>query len=245
MFRNPSTLLSLSFLLALLPSPVAADDGVVEINQAAVSAGGITPSDSPGFPATLDRRGSYRLTGNLSVPASTDGVRIEADGVTLDLNGFSISGPTRITCPIQGCPPNNGIGVHSLNATGSTVRNGSVENMGAEGIRLDGEARVYDVTARSNGRSGIQVGSWSLVRHCVANQNDLAGIIAPDSSTVIGNTMVGNGVQGLRCPTGNGRTCGYAFNVLALNSNHSTDPAAQVLHGNQTGGNVCGTGLCP
>ena len=244
MHRKPSTLLSLSFLLALLPSPVAADDGVVEINQTAVSAGGITPSDSPGFPATLDRRGSYRLTGNLSVPVSTDGVRIEAPGVTLDLNGFSISGPTIVICPIQGCPPNNGIGVRGLNV-GATVRNGFVERMGAEGIRLESQSRVQDMTARSNGRSGIEVGSSSLVRDCVSNQNELAGIIASDSSTVIGNTMVGNGLEGLRCPSSNGRTCGYAFNVLALNSDQSTDPADQVLFGDQTGGNVCGTGLCP
>ena len=40
-----------------------AADGVVEIDQAAAIAGGITPGDDPGFPITLDSPGSDRLTG--------------------------------------------------------------------------------------------------------------------------------------------------------------------------------------
>jgi len=37
------------------------------IDQSAALAGGITPSDAPGFPITIDTPGSYRLVGNLDV----------------------------------------------------------------------------------------------------------------------------------------------------------------------------------
>src|SRR5687767_6473062 len=67
-------------------------DGVVEFNQSDALRGGVTPGDAPGFPVTLSAAGSYRLSGNLTVPAGGSGVIIDADNVTLDLNGFSILG---------------------------------------------------------------------------------------------------------------------------------------------------------
>src|SRR5262245_24689246 len=80
-----------------LAVPALAVDGAIEFNQAAVSAGGITPGDTPGFPATLSLPGSYRLTGNLDLrgepsPPNTTAVEITAKDVTLDLNGFAIIG---------------------------------------------------------------------------------------------------------------------------------------------------------
>ena len=85
--------------LGLLPQTSAAVDGVVEINQTSALFGGITPSDLPGFPVTLDQPGSYRLTGNLDlsgepIPGNVNAVEIKADDVSLDLNGFSITGTT-------------------------------------------------------------------------------------------------------------------------------------------------------
>jgi hypothetical protein len=53
-------------------------DGVIEINQAAVRAGGITPGDTPGFPAWLNLEGSYRLTGNLDVRGETNPQNVTA-----------------------------------------------------------------------------------------------------------------------------------------------------------------------
>jgi hypothetical protein len=52
-------------LAALLPLPALGIDGLVEINQAKALAGGVTASDAPGFPVTLDAQGSYVLTSNL------------------------------------------------------------------------------------------------------------------------------------------------------------------------------------
>src|SRR5262245_38474761 len=91
----------------ILATPALAVDGVIEINQVAVFAGGITPGDTPGFPATLSQPGSYRLTGNLDVTKMQNGnpqpssenitaILVTADDVQIDLNGFAIIGP--VTC---------------------------------------------------------------------------------------------------------------------------------------------------
>jgi hypothetical protein len=68
-------------------------DGTIEINQTAALRGGITTSDAAGFPVTIDAPGSYRLTGNLTVPnQNTDAIVVDADDVTIDLGGFTIRG---------------------------------------------------------------------------------------------------------------------------------------------------------
>ena len=102
-------------LLLGMALPAGAGDGRSEINQAAALFGGITTSDLPGFPVTLDRSGSYVLTGSLSVPdAATDAIEIVASEVTLDLAGFSVSGPVSCTGDGGGliCTPSGaGVGV--------------------------------------------------------------------------------------------------------------------------------------
>ncbi len=91
--RTRARLVSLvaTTITAALAGPAAAVDGVLEINQTAALVGGITPADAPGFPVTLAEPGHYRLTGPLVTDANTDAVLILGAGVTLDLNGFSIS----------------------------------------------------------------------------------------------------------------------------------------------------------
>src|SRR6266540_3776373 len=94
MSQFQSRWLASALVWAGLSGPMYAVDGVVLIDQNRALAGGVTPGDTPGFPVTLSVPGSYRLTGNLTVPdANTTAIQIAADNVTLDLNGFSILGP--------------------------------------------------------------------------------------------------------------------------------------------------------
>jgi hypothetical protein len=72
-------------------SPSAYARGVVLITQAKAMAGDVTPGDAPGFPVSITRSGSYRLTTNLRTP-SGPAIEIVADNVSLNLNGFSIIG---------------------------------------------------------------------------------------------------------------------------------------------------------
>src|SRR5882762_4507455 len=87
-------------ILAAISSSLYADDGVVLIDQNRALAGNVTPGDAPGFPVTISQPGSYRLSGNLTVPdINTTAIQITADFVTLDLNGFSIVGQNVCTSP--------------------------------------------------------------------------------------------------------------------------------------------------
>src|SRR5438270_1570559 len=87
-----------ALIWAGLSCNIYAVDGVVLIDQNRALAGNVTPGDAPGFPVTISVPGSYRLSGNLMVPdAHTSAISITADHVTIDLNGFSIIGPTVCT----------------------------------------------------------------------------------------------------------------------------------------------------
>jgi hypothetical protein len=74
----------------MFSAPAFAVDGQVLINQSTVMAAG-------GFPYKITHPGSYKLSGNLVVPADVDGIDILTDNVTIDLNGFTISGPDTCT----------------------------------------------------------------------------------------------------------------------------------------------------
>src|SRR5947207_5818225 len=106
-----------ALLLAGLSCNMYAVDGVILIDQNRALAGGVTPGDAPGFPVTISVAGSYRLSGNLTVPdANTTAISITAKNVTIDLNGFSIIGPTVCTgIPVTSCSPTgSGVGITSF-----------------------------------------------------------------------------------------------------------------------------------
>src|SRR5437870_3755247 len=84
-----------ALLCAGLSCNLYAVDGVILIDQNRALAGNVTPGDLQGFPVTISVAGSYRLSGNLTVPdANTTAILVTVDNVTIDLNGFSIIGPT-------------------------------------------------------------------------------------------------------------------------------------------------------
>src|SRR5512134_401574 len=119
---------TITFGLALACAGAAfASDGVIEINQAAALAGGITPGDAPGFPVTLSLQGSYRLTGNLDSPIDTIAIQITSNVVTLDLGGFAVRSTNACTgYPVSSCTVENAAHGIASGAYLVTVRNGTV-----------------------------------------------------------------------------------------------------------------------
>lgn len=121
-------------ILTALTVPLYAVDGVVLINQSTALAGNVTPGDAPGFPVTISVTGSYKLSGNLTVPdANTTAIQITADDVTIDLNGFSILGPTVCSgVPVTSCSPmGSGAGILSQKSN-ITLSNGKIRGMGSQ-----------------------------------------------------------------------------------------------------------------
>lgn len=260
------------FTFALITNALYAVDGVVLIDQNRAMAGNVTPGDAPGFPITITVTGSYRLSGNLTIPDRvTTGIHITADNVTIDLNGFSINGPTVCTANPTNCGGSGGgVGIHSgdfnigtIHARGIKVYNGTVRGMGFHGVRLMGDASLVDsVRAINNGGPGIVMGGGSVynsfatmnggsgiiagqVYNSVAEQNATGGIFVRQGGIAIGNRSTFNGGAGFTTSIG-----GVATNNTSTNNGgfgfDATCPG--VLTGNvsinNTGGNYRFIGAC-
>jgi hypothetical protein len=199
MSHSQSGWLAPALLCASLSCNMYAVDGIILIDQNRALAGSVTLGDAPGFPVTISVPGSYRLSGNLTVPdANTTAIMVAADNVTIDLNGFSIIGPTVcVGFPVTSCSPTgDGIGVRGGGFAHITVVNGSVRGMGGVGISLQGfDNSVEKVHANSNG--GIGIDSGGTLSGNIASFNGGNGIIARNGTAVSGNSANGNGNVGI------------------------------------------------
>ena len=208
--------------------PATAVDGEILIDQPKVNAGGITPGDAPGFPATLSRPGRYKLTGNLKVPAGKNGIEVTQDDVTIDLNGFTIS---------SNPPGQAASGIVStlsegvLRVTGGTITGfqgyairkvsgrGVVENMRilstGHNLSLPADSRVRNSTIANGGSLGIMCPARCLIEHNIVTGNTGAGVaLQGGGGVVLGNVIVGNGLAAIQSSVN--RT-GYGNNVLLGN----------------------------
>jgi hypothetical protein len=182
-----------TFASLAIPSSSRAVDGVIEISQARIEAQG-------GFPLTIADLGSYRLTSNLIVPdADTTAIRVLAPNVTLDLNGFVVSGPTVCSgSPVTGCTPTGtGRGIDGESVSGLHVHDGIVRGMGDAGIVLGFEARVEEVRVVSNGTIGVLVGGSSRILGASVIRNGGAGLDVGADSRVQDSVVVGNHAAGI------------------------------------------------
>lgn len=260
----------LSYLMCvfslLWSSSIFAVDGILEINQACAINGGCFTGDNPGFPVTITQEGSYRLTSNLAVShQNTSGISVTAANVTIDLNGFSVSGVTSCEgSPLICSPTGTGLGVFGclVSCENLTVRNGSITGMGSHGVKLEKYGRAVDLNLSSNGGSGVAFINGAFVQNCLIRWNGDAGISGGTNDPLIlgtnitGNIILGNAGYGIRLTgpavvVGNtityneseglfGSQAGYSGNVISLNEG-TVVPGADEM-----GVNICdGNTTCP
>lgn len=193
--------LALSCTAMAAPALFAAD-GVIEINQVRALAGGVTPGDGPGFPVTITKPGSYLLTSDLDVRNETSPFDVTAvqfdlgsEGSTLDLNGFSLSGP-RAGCSFSNCVT-TGTGTGIVIATDwISVRNGFVRGFGAAGLDAsDHRFGTFEgVASFENGKAGFATNGHTI-RSCLASHNHGYGFSAfysrVESSQAVANDSTG------------------------------------------------------
>ena len=170
----------------------------VQISQATIAASTANRSTN-GFPFTISQPGSYILTSNLVVPPNTHGIIITSDNVTLDLNGFTISGPIQCTGSGASLTCTSSVttdGVFAANTTSNlTVRNGSAVGF-TNGVLMVGDGNlVEEIHARGNADGGISIHD-GVVRRNTAIRNGGVGIFAP-GSTVSENVANFNVTWGL------------------------------------------------
>ena len=108
--------------------------------------------------------GSYYLTTNVIGVGFKAGISIQADNVTLDLNGFAVIGTTLAAKGIVAA------GTHA----NITVRNGTVRDWNNNGVDLSTVTGVIvtDVTANNNNGIGISTGDQSVLTGCIARTNN-------------------------------------------------------------------------
>jgi len=196
------TTCGLTILLAFAPAALAVD-GTVLINQSTIT-NGLTGCPTGGhFPIIICQSGSYRLSGNVTVPdANTDAIHINADNVTLDLNGFALQGPVTcqqgiipVQCSVKG--QGAGFGIFSNN-NNISVSNGAIFGMGSSGITLNGTGeRVDGLRVASNLGDGLDsLTGEIIITNCTSTSNQGAGI-AINAGTANGNSVSFNGFFGI------------------------------------------------
>ncbi|MBN1558206.1 MAG: right-handed parallel beta-helix repeat-containing protein, partial [Lentisphaerae bacterium] len=158
------------------------------------------------LPYTVSSPGGYYLTGNLT---GTNGIRVEASHVDIDLHGFTLRGAGG---GFAGC----GVATDTMGMlTDVAVRNGHVSGWPQSAVALNaGHCRVTGLTCVSNGMGGVTVGAHSLVsdctirysgadngisagngsviRHCAAAYSDNSGIQVDQGCLVRGCTVYAN-----------------------------------------------------
>jgi hypothetical protein len=247
--------------LLALAAPALASDGRGEIDQACALAGCFT-NDSPGFPVNVVS-GSYVLTSDLVVPDANTTAIIGTSDVTIDLNGFSIVGPTSCTGAPAACT-NTGSG-KGINASARlTVRNGAIRRMGDDAITTSTGLVAENLLIAENGGDGIAASDRGhQILHCRIFQNGGSGISMyygnSEGSLIQGNTLYGNGSYGAQlvgatvldnAATYNGDEGLYLANGSLTHGNRAAqnnggNANPQINGGVNGGANVCGTAACP
>lgn len=231
------------------------------IDQNKALAGSVAPGDAPGFPVMLSAPGSYKLTGNLVVPAGLSGIVVTASGVTLDLNGFNISGPVVCTrneasfAVVCTAPTATTWGVE-LQGGGNTVRNGSVRGFYA-GVRYFGADQIENVLTEHNAAYGVlsatSNGARTLIRGVRAQFNGGDGFNM-SSALIQNSTSSANGGSGFRAGRSvihdsvavNNKQAGFSGNNMVVGRTMAeANSAGDYVDIISAGGNVAGTSSVP
>jgi hypothetical protein len=185
-------------------------------------------------PFTISQSGSYYLAKNLT--ATGTAITVGADNVTLDLCGFTLTGP--------GAASGTNYGIYMSDKSNVEIRNGTVKDFGYYGIcdvtSYGTHHCIINIRVMNNGRCGIflnggtMIGS-DLVKDCQIFYNgtsytgDTYGIYVYSNSIISGNFVYSNGIMA----TGN------AYGIFAGVNCKVIDNTVQ-RNGYNTTGNVYG-----
>ncbi|HEV3113701.1 MAG TPA: hypothetical protein VGY99_24710 [Candidatus Binataceae bacterium] len=206
---------------------------------------------------TVSAAGSYILNGNLTSTSTTSPcINVTANEVTIDLNGFVISGNGGTSTGISssgtklavtdGTITGFGVGIYDPSA-GSRISHLTVMNSAKDehyGIYLGDSARVSDSILLNNGSDGIGVGANAVVTHCIFGGNGGYGLYAYSTGAVAtensagANSEGGVDTSGKATVEGNAGTNNPSFNFAdSGGATYDTNAAA----GSSSAGFRCGS----
>lgn len=152
----------------------------------ALGQGSLTPSAAPAptmktlsqieprymitnIPMTITKSGSYYLTTNIVYAGAGDGITIATNDVTIDLNGFSLTGPRNFSY--------TGIDYANSSVINITIRNGTIDRWGY-GLRLWSYYHLQNLFVVSNYNAGADLYKNGVIENCSFIYNGDDGIHA-------------------------------------------------------------------
>ncbi len=189
--------------------------GAVLLGPAALADGDFYPGGPLGIritslPFTISNPGSYYLGSNLSYSGG-HGITIASDHVTLDLMGFTLTGPGSTYYAIsmtgrQNVEIRNGtlsgwqIGIREGYSTGTGHRVINIRAEGNEtGVFLGGSGHLIKGCQASGGATsvrGFYIDSKGIISGCRTNNFASVGIEIDDYGTITNNVVIGPGSVG-------------------------------------------------
>lgn len=154
----------------------------------------IDATNTPGDATSVFRittSGSYYLTAPLAGVSGKNGISVEATNVTIDLQGFPVTGV-----------PDSLDGVKATTGVRLTLRNGTITGWGEDGVdEFGGEASATDgiyenLRVTANGLDGLRLGEKAIVRACKLSENGVYGVSVNGLATISGCTANNNGQSG-------------------------------------------------
>jgi len=161
-----------------------------------------TPGDQ-NYEFIIKQAGSYYLTGNINVTKSY-GIHVASSGVTLDLNGFQVSGGTASTYGIEvdeiDCVVRNGSisGFQEFGLVGiSRAVNGTASNLVISGSKFDGLNvsdgwHITDCFSHDNANTGFGFGDHCILQKCTASNNSGQGMFGGSHTEMFQCSATGN-----------------------------------------------------
>jgi parallel beta-helix repeat protein len=136
------------------------------------------------LPFTINQPGSYYLTGNLTAQFAGDQIAVRTSYVTIDLNGFSLTGV-----------PGTQTGIAASSQSRVVIRNGRIDHWGGHGIDTTGVglSLIEHVIVADCGGEGIFAGPSSTITDCQVTSNAWWGIATAEACRIAGCTAIGNG----------------------------------------------------
>jgi hypothetical protein len=199
------------------------------------------------MPFTISASGSYYLTADFSAAA---GIIIATNHVTIDLCGFTLTGPGKLAAGSASAIilgggyvnavvrngrirewPGHGVGVGSV----GWLEDLNVENCNADGLHAGQQSRVVNCRVGACGESGIRVDHSSRVQGCTVTANGSNGVYAVNDCEIrdteaTQNTLdgigTGNGCSVIHCVGGNNTRRGFNLSngntLLGCSAYHNT-----------------------
>ena len=166
-----------SFGQGSLTPPAAPAETMKSLDQIRSTGTPLNQTTAPGdasYHFIISAPGSYFLTGNLDLTTTLNGIRVTADNVTIDLNGFQVGrasagGGTAIQCDAANCQ----------------ISNGTITGVNDAVFAPNGPSVLTNLTVTNTaGGTAVFVVKSSVVSFCrfSANTNTVAILNASDST---------------------------------------------------------------